>query len=110
MTTCFLFARQFYDEACLSLRLDKNGEIDAPLSLRSFQEFKSLQRQSRTIIVLPTERSSLFEIELPWLGERKARAAIPYALEEQLAQNVATLHFAFDNLDGFIQLFPAVNK
>ena len=96
MTTCFLFARSFDEEACLSLRLDKNGQIDAPFCVRSIQEFKSLQPQARTVIVLPTESSSLFEIELPWLGERKARAAIPYALEEQLAQNVATLHFAFD--------------
>ena len=34
--------------------------------------------------------------DLPWLGERKAREAIPYALEEQLAQSVSTLHFALD--------------
>lgn len=96
MTTCFLFARSFEDDRCLSLRLDQEGHVDAPLEMRSIQAFKTLQHQAQTMIVLPTEWSSLHEVELPWLGDRKARSAIPYALEEQLAQNVATLHFSFD--------------
>lgn len=96
MTTCFIFVHKLDEEQCLCLRLDRNGHVDAPLALRSISDVKALQNNARTIIVLPTESSSLHEVELPWLGERKARAAIPFALEEQLAQNVTTLHFAFD--------------
>jgi general secretion pathway protein L len=96
VTTCFIFTKHFDDEQCLCLRLDENGQVDAPLAVRSMNELRLLQNNARTIVVLPTESSSLHEIELPWLGERKARAAIPYALEEQLAQDVLTLHFAFD--------------
>jgi general secretion pathway protein L len=38
----------------------------------------------------------LHQVDLPWLSDSKARAAIPYALEEQLAQKLPSLHFAFD--------------
>lgn len=96
MATCFVFMQYCNEEKCLSLRLDQQGGIDAPLLLRSASEIKMLQESARTIVVLPTEISSLHEVELPWLGEQKARAALPYALEEQLAQNVTSLHFAFD--------------
>ena len=96
MTTCFLFIEKIDDEKILSLRLDQNGLVDMPLAYRSIEETRSLQFNTRTIVVLPTTSSSLYEIELPWLAENKARMAIPFALEEQLAQNVSTLHFSFD--------------
>ncbi|ETO93772.1 type II secretion system protein GspL [Legionella oakridgensis] len=96
MGTCFIFAKQISHEQLLSLRLDDKNEVDAPLLLRSANELHLLQANHRTVVVLPTEVCSLHQLELPWLNERKARAAIPFALEEQLAQNVATLHFAFD--------------
>ena len=96
MSTCFVFTEQLDEEQCLCLRLDQQGQVDAPLALRPIHELKTLQQNARTMVVLPTARSSLHTIELPWLGESKARAAIPYALEEDVAQSVTTLHFAFD--------------
>ncbi|ARG96983.1 type II secretion system protein GspL [Legionella micdadei] len=97
MSTCFLFIRHLGEEGCLSLRLDQNGQLDAPLAQRSFAEIKALQTNAQTYIIAPVERFSLHQIELPRLPEQKARAAIPFALEDRLAQNVDTLHFAFDN-------------
>ena len=96
MTTCFIFAEDLDEDGCLSLRLNQQGEVDAPLLKRSIEELKALQAYARTVVVLPAHLSSLHELELPWLGERKAQAAIPYALEEQLAQPVTSLHFCFD--------------
>jgi general secretion pathway protein L len=40
--------------------------------------------------------ATFIHLDLPWLPERKARAAIPYALEDKVAQSVEDLHFAFD--------------
>lgn len=97
MGTCFLFAQHFTDESCLSLRINEQGHIDAPLEQRSFDELRALQNNARTVVVLPTEHSSLHQVELPWLSESKARAALPYALEEQVAQSVTTVHIAFDH-------------
>ena len=93
---CFIFTEHFDEEQCLCLLLDQQGQVIEPLMRRSLHELRLLQQNARTIVVLPTDCSSLHEVELPWLPERKARVAIPYALEEQLAQNVATLHFSFD--------------
>jgi len=94
--TCFLFIEKIDNEKILSLRLDKNGLVDMALAYRTIEETRSLQFNTRTIVVLPTASSSLYEIDLPWLVDNKARMAIPFALEEQLAQNVSTLHFSFD--------------
>lgn len=96
MFTCFLFAEHFDEENCLSLRLDELGHVNEPLMRRTMDELRLLQVNSQTVVVLPTELSSLYELELPWLTDHKARAALPYALEEQLAEPVTMLHFAFD--------------
>ena len=96
MATCFLFAQHFTEEYCLSLRIDDQGQLDAPLEKRSFEAIRMLQTNVRTVVVLPTEHCSLHQVELPWLSESKARAALPYALEEHVAQPVSTLHIAFD--------------
>ena len=97
MTTCFLFAEHLDDENCLSLRLDNAGQVDAPLMLRTIDEIRDLQINSRTIVVLSATHSVFYEIELPKLSAKKIRAAIPYALEEKLTQDVLQLHFAFDH-------------
>ncbi len=96
MATCFLFAGQLDESSCLSLSLDSSGQLAAPLQIRSFADIKTMQKDAHTIVVVPTEKASVQEVELPWLGERKGRAALPYALEDQLAQPVTALHFAFD--------------
>lgn len=96
MATCFLFIHKLTETTCLSLRLDDQGQVDAPLEQRTFDAIKALQIAAQTIVVLACERSSLHRVELPWLSSQKARAALPYALEEQLAQRVATVHIAFD--------------
>ncbi len=96
MATCFLFAQHLTNEGCLSLRLDKDGLLDFALEQRPFEAIKELQVNAQTIVVLPTEHTSLHHLPLPWLSDAKARAALPYALEEQIAQHVTTIHVAFD--------------
>lgn len=97
MSSCFLFIDELKDEnTCLSLSLNQQGAIEAPLLMRSFDEIKSLQTNAKTWVVLSAKLLSFHRLELPWIGDKKARAAIPYALEEKLAQGVEGLHFAFD--------------
>jgi len=80
----------------LCLKLTADGLLKNPPAELSFNEIKELQQESKTILVEPCSRATLINLELPWLPERKARAAIPYALEDKLAQPVEELHFAFD--------------
>ena len=96
MATCFIFVKYINDEGCLSVTLNQQGDMEAPLAQRSFSEIKQMQTNTTTIAVVSTEHFSLHRLELPWLAEKKARAAIPYALEGKLAENVEDLHFAFD--------------
>jgi general secretion pathway protein L len=97
VATCFLFAQHLNEEDCLSLKLDQQGQMVAPLAQRSFAQIKQLQANSQTYIVAAGQFFSLHQLVLPWLADRKARAAIPFALEDKLAQNFDTLHFAFAN-------------
>jgi len=96
--TCFLFAKHFDDEHGLSLRLDEFGQVQDSLMRRTLDDIRLLQVNAQTIVVLPTELSGLYEPELPWLSDQKARAALPYALEDELAQPVTMLHVAFDRI------------
>lgn len=95
MHTCFLFAEQLDDIHCLSLCLDEAGRLQAPLAVRTAEAFCALQAGRKTVVVLPTSFCGLHELVLPKLSDSKAKAVIPYALEEQLAEPVLALHFAF---------------
>lgn len=96
MAICFLFTEQLNDEGCLSLCLDQQSQVSAPLQQRSFAEIRELQVNNQTYVIVPTNHFSLHQVELPLLPEKKARAAIPFALEDNLAQNFSQLHFAFE--------------
>lgn len=96
MATCFIFINQVEFETLLSLRLDDEGQIEALLAYRSEKELQKLQQDARTIIVISARFCSIQHVQLPWIKEQKAREALPYAMEEKLAQNVETLHFSFD--------------
>ena len=96
MATCFLFMNTCEDERFFSLRLNDEHELEAPFIKRSIEDILPLQLNAKTIVILPSHLASVFKLELPWFGERKAREALPFALEEQLAESVSDLHFAFD--------------
>ena len=97
MSTLFLFASQLDDESCLCLQLDSQGSVDLPLAVRPIDEIRSLQGHTQTLIVLATDITTLHSVNLPKLNDQKTRAAIPYILEDQIAQSVDSIHVAFDS-------------
>lgn len=96
MATCFIFTRYLLEESCLVTRFNDQGIPDLASGTYSFSEIRALQEGYKTILVYPSDWASLHDLELPWLTDRKARAAIPFALEDKLTQPVESLHFAFD--------------
>lgn len=96
MDTCFLFTRDLDDNGCTCLKLNQDGEVLTPPVFQTFEQIRALQEACQTIVVEATENTTLLDLELPWLNEMKARVAIPYALEDKLAQSLDELHFAFD--------------
>ncbi|MCX7090258.1 MAG: type II secretion system protein GspL [Legionellales bacterium] len=98
MLTCFLFIQNEDLAAILSMRMDMHGQVEYPLQVRTIEEIRALQENARTIIVFPSEWCGLYRVELPLLPDHKAREAIPYALEDHLAQEVSQVHIAFDKV------------
>lgn len=98
MDTCFLFAKHLDENGTFCLKLNSEGELTEPPIKRSFDEIRQLQTECTTVIVESCDQAILVDLELPWLTDRKARLAIPFALEEKLAQPIEELHFAFDKL------------
>src|SRR3989338_3954697 len=96
MSTCYLFSQSLNEEGCLSILCDETGLVLEPLAFRPFADIQKLQKEHKTWLIIPTSQASLFTVTLPWLAEKKARTALPYALEDQLAQTVENLHIAFD--------------
>ena len=48
------------------------------------------------IVVVPNQWVSYLKAEMPQQADSKARLAIPFCLEEQVASDIKELHFAFD--------------
>lgn len=96
MATTFIFAETLTEETCVSLVIEQDNQLIQGCASRRFEAIRQLQTGTKTIVVLPATQVTFHSVQLPWLGDKKARAALPYALEDQLAQNVEELHVAFD--------------
>lgn len=58
----------------------------------------SAVRGRRVVVYVPTRHISHFRVKLPSRNTRKVAQALPFALEERLAEDVNTLHFvSFDS-------------
>lgn len=96
MATTFIFAEALTEETCVSLVIDEDNHMAQGRAERHFEAIRQQQTGTKTVVVLPATQVTFHFVQLPWLGDKKARAALPYALEDQLAQNVDELHVAFD--------------
>ncbi len=111
MVTCFLFAGTLTDSGCFSLVLQSNAQILEPFIWRSFEDTRNIQVNAKTIVILSALHAAVHLVEFPWLSERKVRAAMPFVLEDLLAQPPAYLHFAFKrDVPGFYQVVIIENK
>ncbi len=73
---------------------DDNGTRRSPPGAGTLQE-AAMQVGGRPVIVLlPATDVLTTSVDLPIRGGSKLQAALPYALEEHLADDVETLHFA----------------
>lgn len=96
MNTCFLFTKSLDEDGCMCLLINEAGDIIEALEQRGFEKIQQLQANCRTLVVESSENTSLQELALPLLPERKARTVIPFALEDKLAQSIDELHFCYD--------------
>jgi general secretion pathway protein L len=76
------------------LVVDGNGARSGPLQSGPVSDALSLASGRRVVLLVPGTEVTLAEPELPLRGGTRLAQVVPYALEEHLASDVDTLHFA----------------
>lgn len=69
------------------------------MTMRRLEDFIIFEKGNDTIVIVPSEDVLLSEVKLPKLNRHKLQQALPYALEEQLIDEVGELHFSILNID-----------
>jgi len=73
---------------------DDNGRIVDAVASGSFADVAEKVEGKRSVLVLPGDDVTLTEAKVPGGSVARASQAVRYELEEQLADDVETLHFA----------------
>ncbi|MEZ5670871.1 MAG: type II secretion system protein GspL [Thiotrichaceae bacterium] len=67
-----------------------------------------IHENQQVIVLLPNTEILLTQVELPTVQRHRLQQAVPYALEEQLAEDIEQLHFALGIRDAEKRLSVAV--
>ena len=95
MTETLVIRLRASDEAPASwLIVDGTGARSGPVHSGPVADALSLAQGRRTVIILPAAEATLAAPELPVRGGARIAQAVPFALEEQLASDLDTVHFA----------------
>jgi general secretion pathway protein L len=76
------------------LVVDANGARSGPLQSGPVSDALSAAAGRRVVLLVPGTEVTLAEPELPLRSSARLAQVVPYALEEQLASDVDSLHFA----------------
>lgn len=82
------------------VRLDEADKPLAPSRHGSLTEAAMEAAGRRVVVLVPAANLLLTRAAVPTNNRQRARKAIPFALEEQLAEDVETLHFALGARDA----------
>lgn len=88
--------------------VDNIGAQISKTGLANLAETPSIIGNRRVIVLVPGTRVLRLRAEIPLRSTGRIRQALPFALEEQIAQDVDTLHFAAGDRDPAGQIPVAV--
>lgn len=74
--------------------LDAHGVPVGETGRGTLEEAAAAGAQRRAIVLAPAEEVTLFQVHLKARNRQQLQRAVPYALEDELADDVETLHFA----------------
>jgi len=74
--------------------LDKDSERNQ-FSRSGWQQLQELSNNRRVILLIPTEDVGLHHVDLPSASHKQLSKAIPFALEDAIAEDIDELHFSF---------------
>lgn len=105
--TCFIFYEGAFDtktelpNTLWVVSLDENNDVVAPLKKQKLEAIQAVVSESnKTVLVLPSTFATVKTLDLPKLSAKKALEAIPFALEDELADSVEDLQFAYQKQLG----------
>ncbi|MFO7481944.1 type II secretion system protein GspL, partial [Oceanibaculum nanhaiense] len=82
------------------VRLDAANRPQAPARRASLADANLEATGRRVVVLVPTADVLLARAKVPTQNRQRARKAAPFALEEQVAEDVETLHFALGACDA----------
>lgn len=84
------------------LRLDNTGEPQGSIHAGSLADAAGEATGLRVVVLAPGKDCLLTRVDIPGRSRQKLLRAVPFALEEQLSDEVENLHFAVgtDTVDG----------
>lgn len=98
------------DEPVRWLLVDTVGNRIGHVQQGSLADAAPQAKGRRVIAFLPAERVTLTHVEVPSRNPQKVLQAVPFMLEDKLAEDVESLHFALGARDGTRQLVAAVGR
>lgn len=88
--------------------VDAGGRLAGPVGAGSLAEAAAAAGDRPVVALVPTHAVSLLSARIPPLSRQRAAQAAPFALEDQLAEDVDDLHFSLGQRDDRGQLAVAV--
>lgn len=73
---------------------DDNGKLTSGIEYSTLQEVAEEVEGQRVTLILPADDVLLADALIPGSSQARAQQAVPYALEDQVADDVDELHFA----------------
>lgn len=73
--------------------VNDKGELISKITQGPLEQAADLARQNRVVILLDDSVIHISTVDLPAMSQQKLQRAIPFALEEQIADEVEDLHF-----------------
>lgn len=83
--------------------LDKDNP-EATLSLGDWEHVKRVLRKRKVILFVPSEDVLLLPATIPSRNNKQLKQAIPFAIEDMLADDIDDLHFSFHATDDAVNV------
>lgn len=80
--------------------VNSQGELTSRIDSGSLQDAAAAAVQHKVVVLLESSNVHLNHVKLPTSNRQKMLRAIPYALEDQLAEDIEDFHFVVGNTDA----------
>ncbi len=99
MANCIIYIPEVGEDLAHWAMTNASGELVSAAQSGKLSEASASVAGKQSIVVLPGDNVLLAEAEVPGNSAARALQAIPYALEEQVADDIENLHFAVGKKD-----------